>query len=145
MYGHIAARLRKEMDTRGWKVADVNQAIGRALTNSAVYVWLAAKGAPGAATRAKLSKALKIPVADLTPRDEASGAVMVRAEKVVRRPREDEGYIKPPAPRDVLSFTIDNEGNARIRCDVTLPAVKGAAMLQILLNAGMVIEADDVA
>jgi len=33
---------------------------------------------------------------------------------------------------------VDNEGAARIRVDITLPAVQGVNLLRLLLDAGLV-------
>jgi hypothetical protein len=142
MFGHIAARLRQVMDERDWKVRDLNVAMDRAETQSDPYVWLAAKGAPSPKMRDRLAKVLKIPVADLMPRDDST--VPMKAERVPRAappPRAE--TIAPPHPpsRDVLNFSINHEGQARIRLDVTMPALKGAGLLRILMDAGLTLGA----
>jgi hypothetical protein len=139
MYGHIAARLRQAMAARDLNVQDVNRAMGIRPENSGLYVMLASKVAPGNVMRARLSKVLKIPEADLMAREDSGGLVaMQRSAPVARVPREESS-----GGRDVLTFAINSEGAARIKCDVTLPAIKGAALLQILLNAGLAIGGDD--
>jgi transcriptional regulator with XRE-family HTH domain len=134
IYGSVAAKIRAAMAARGWTPADFNEAMGRDRSNGAIYHWMACKGAPGIRSRAEVAKILGLKEADLIPHEEGDG----RAVVVKEQGRRDD--VMPPTPplRDVLSFTINSEGMARLKCDVTLPAVKGASLLQILLNAGLV-------
>jgi hypothetical protein len=137
-FGHIAARLRAELDKRGWSPGDFNDALGKDRSNGNIYHFLGAKSAPGETLRAQIADFLDIPEADLTARPD-SGA-LVKAERI---PREETAKIPPPhTPKDIVTFSINEEGMARIRCDVTLPAGKGAALLQVLLNAGLALGAD---
>lgn len=139
MFGHIAARLRAELDKRGWTPGDYNDALGKDRGNGNIYHWLGAKSAPGPTARAELADFFKIPEEQLM----AKSASSTMPVKTAPGPRSD--VMMPPAKRDVLNFSIDNEGMARIKCDVTLPALKGAALLQVLLNAGLAVEVDDAA
>lgn len=135
-YGHVAARLRAELDKRGWAPGDFNDAMGKDRSNGNIYHFLAAKSAPGAVARAEIAEFLDIPEEDLMARPE-SGA-LVKAERIQNG---EPGRIIPPAPqipRDILTFSINAEGEATLRCNVTTTAHKGAALLTILLNAGLV-------
>ena len=138
IYGHIAATIRQCMEARSWKMADLNVAIGRKPDNTLGYVWINAKGAPSPVMRAKLALALNVPESDLTVRN-TDGGEMVKAERIPR----GEALPPPPVHKDVLTFSINTEGQARIRFDFTMAAAKGAALLRILMDAGLALGTPD--
>jgi hypothetical protein len=41
----------------------------------------------------------------------------------------------------VLSFTVNEDGNARIRLDASMPYDKAVPLLRLLLDAGMIVAA----
>lgn len=139
MFGHIAAAVRKAMAARDWKPANVNQAIGKARSDTGIYNYMNGKGAPTGQNRARISKALGIPEAQLTARRVNGPQVEVEAEPVLRI----EGPHRTPQAgptRPVLQFEVDGEGLARIRLDVSLPSTDAVPLLRMLLDAGMIME-----
>lgn len=137
-YGHVAARLRAELEKREWKVGDFNEAMGAPRGHPNAYNWVTGKTGLASSSRTKVAKVLKIPETELMPRSE-SGRVMT----VVSAP------IFPsvvPAVRkvsEVLGFSVTDAGEARIRLDVTLPLAAATPLLRMLLDAGLVLGAHE--
>ena len=44
-----------------------------------------------------------------------------------------------PRPADVLGFQVTSDGMSRVRLDVSLPVQRGAALLRMLLDHGLVL------
>jgi hypothetical protein len=136
MFGHVAAAIRKAMDAKGWKPADLNRAIGRERGHSGVYGYINAKGAPVPAMRTVISKALGIPEAQLKRRrvdDDAPVEVATAEPRALALRTPQAGPTRP-----VLQFEVDGEGMARIRLDVALPSAQAVPLLRLLLDAGMI-------
>ena len=132
MYGHVAATLRKALAERGWTIADLNQALGRDRGNAAAYLWLGAHGAPGGDARVALVKLLGVRDGDLRRRtgDEVPA--------VIEAPGAPAAVASQRRVVEVLAFTANNAGEARIRLDVTLPMAAATPLLRMLLDAGLV-------
>jgi hypothetical protein len=136
-FGHVAAALRKALSERSWKIGDLNAAVGKPRAYAGVYQYVSAKSAPGPAMRKKLSKVLAIPETALLRRHPNAASV---AEVVPLR-------IEGPTPAriasgsPVLSFTVNEDGNARIRLDASMPYDKAVPLLRLLLDAGMIVAA----
>jgi hypothetical protein len=131
--GAVAAVLRAEMERRKWKPGDFNKVIGKPAGHTAIYQWLAAKGAPGPTLAAKVAKVLGLSVAQLTP----GGG---EGRQVVVAPREAGEVVVAPQRRaaEVLAFHVLDDGQARIRLDVTLPLELAKPLLRMVLDAGVV-------
>jgi hypothetical protein len=142
VYGAVAANIRAAMTAKNWTPADFNEAMGRDRGNGGIYHWLGCKAAPGATSRAKVAKVLGLRSADLLPRTDDDGGAVAKRDKTER---DEAGQVIPPPPpkRDVLTFSVDDAGNARIKVDMTLPVVKGAGLLRILLDAGLSLGAEE--
>lgn len=138
MYGHIAARLRATMKQHKLKtVADFNEKLGLDRAAPHVYHWLAAKGAPSPQNRKNISAALGIPESDLIPRKPG----MPSQHPIDAQTSAAIGEIlkAPPRATDVLTFTLTDQGQARIKLDLVLPFDQGVPLLRILLDAGMIV------
>jgi transcriptional regulator with XRE-family HTH domain len=137
-YGHIAAALRAVLKQRGWKVADLNEAIGRERNYTPSHVWLAAKGAPNLMMRALIAKATGIPETELMPlrRGEARPVTTVTTATPLALP----GPAAAPAPRPVLVFNVLEDGGVELELrKIRLPLDEGSALLRMLLDAGVVL------
>ena len=131
--GHIAAAVRDLLKARGWKPADLSEALGIERGSGAqVSSWMNAKGAPGPENRKKLGKLMGVAPDSLMRRDRAVAVVAQRLPAVVAAA---EGR---PRASDVLSFTVDSTGGARIRLDVTLPLEHAMPLVRLLLDAHLV-------
>jgi hypothetical protein len=131
VYGHVAATLRAALKEKGMVPGDLNEAIGKERGYSAAHVWLAGKGAPGPDNAKKRAKLFGVTAADLMRRKTPAAPL----REVVRVAGA------PPVPRpagDVLSFSVDRAGIARIRVDATLTLEKAKPLLRMLLDAGVV-------
>jgi len=136
-FGHIAAALRAVATKHGWSTPDVAQRLGFDRSYAPVWVWMAGKGAPGPKAREKISKVLGIPADDLKKRELEFATVKQptsRAVAVIDAPRP---VARVPGG-DVLSFTVDRTGMARIKVDATLPLDKATPLFRMLLDAGLV-------
>lgn len=136
-YGHCAATMRAALKAKGWTIGDLNRALGKERGYSPPHVWNNAKGAPGPKLAKVVAKLLDVDPHDLTRRSmtaadlkqpEASHA-LVRATATAPAQR---------APGDVLTFSVDREGNARIKLDAVLPVEQAAPLFRMLLDAGIV-------
>lgn len=135
IFGHIAGALRQKMAERGMTVPDLQKAIGMPRTSPGVYTWLAAKGGPSEENRKRLSKALGIPEADLIPRTDETAKIGRPRGSTTIAPRTADSF--KPRPSDVLSFAMNDEGQARIKVDVTLAADRALPLLRTLMDAGI--------
>jgi transcriptional regulator with XRE-family HTH domain len=129
IYGHVASALRSFLDSKGWNISQLNEAMGRKGSYSVAYQWLNCKQAPGPVTAKKLSKVTGIPWEQLLKRSPGETPTAVVAPKVVS--------VQSKAT-EVLSFRVTNDGNARIMIDVTMPMATATPLLRMLLDAGLV-------
>lgn len=140
-YGHIAAAMRAFMKEKGYSPGDLNEAMGQVRSHTSVYHWLNGKAGPGPTTRPKLAKVMGISQAELMPRKpgapSASGAPSNELIERMNIP------VKISPPRDVLSFMVQEDGLARLRLDVTMPLVTAGPLLRMLLDAGVVMGAQE--
>ena len=132
-YGHIAAGLRAFLKARKWAIGDLNQAMGNERGHTGVYIWLNARGAPMKENRQKLAEVTGIPEIELMARSVKTTAkppaVIERAVAIASAPTKRQ---------EVLSFSVDDEGRARIRLDVAMPVEDATPLLRMLLDAGLV-------
>lgn len=138
-FGHVAATIRKAMDARQWGPADLNQALGYERGNAVVYHWLNGKGAPLPKNAERIAKVLQVKVDDLAPRDVPASTLA--AAEPVRSVAPPMPAVAAPRGREVLGFSVDDAGHARIKLDVALPVADAAPLLRMLLDAGFVIGA----
>jgi hypothetical protein len=129
-FGHVASLLRSEMDKRKWTVSDMNRAMGLPRGHVGVYKWLSSKGAPAEINARKLGKILNLPWEQFLGNFN---------EAPITRTMPGQALVpSPPRRNEVLSFNVADNGESRIRLDITLPTERGVALLRILLDAGMV-------
>lgn len=133
--GHIAAAIRGFLKKSAMSIGDLNQALGNERGNPAPYHWLSARGAPAVKYREKLAAVTGIPEADLAPR---AGVVREAPRAVVEVGSVAHGAVVSTKRTEVLSFSVDDEGRARIKLDVTMPVTDASPLLRMLLDAGCV-------
>jgi hypothetical protein len=128
VFGEIATSLREWCKTNDKSAKDINKIIGKGASYSAGFQWLNGKGAPSKYNRILLAKATGIP-----------------EEKLTKRKSFDQVTIeKPPTTKfvsktsDILSFTVTDTGEARIKLDVTLPMQSAVPLFRLILDAGVV-------
>lgn len=123
--GVVAAVIREAMKRKGLRQTDIVRAIGA--NSTMVSCWISAKNIVGPSMRPKLAALLEVPEASLDHRQaQGAGPVVLAAAPRVKR------------EADVLSFSISDTGEARLRFDMTLPLDKAAPLLRMLLDAGLV-------
>jgi hypothetical protein len=152
--GHVAAVFRQLLKERDWSPRDFNHAIGKEAGHTGIYQWLNAKAAPGPDTAAEIHKKLGIPISDMTP----AGSATTKAKKpklskqssvaALRAAANGKTWVEPPpnavtvAPPQThprrLYFTVDGDGLATLKLDVTMPVDALFPVLTILYNAGLV-------
>lgn len=137
MYGHVAARLRAALEKSQMTPSDFNRALGLERGHASIYNWLNAKAGIGAKRRPGVAKLLGIPEQDLLPRSSivSASSASIPVKAVVGAP------VSPTLRRsaEVLSFSISDRGEARIKLDVTLPLTSATPLLRMLLDAGLVL------
>jgi len=126
-YGHIAGALRAFVAERGWTLSELGRQLG--LRPSAPHPWITAQGAPGPEMRKKLAKLTGLPRETFAPR---------KPDKI--GPPATPAVALPPGPAarrvgEVLAFTVNDAGEARIRLDVTLPLAQAMPLVRLLLDA----------
>jgi hypothetical protein len=132
MFGHIARALQ----AKGWKAADLNEAMGFKREYSACYQWINGKSAPGPMHRKKLAKVTGIPESELTRREPGKALVAMPALQAMP-------VTRVKLTSEVLSFAIDSNGNARIKLDVTMPMHLANPFVRMLLDANLVFSKDE--
>jgi hypothetical protein len=134
--GHVAALIRRELEKREWSVADFHRAIGEDVKSTRAYAWIACKVRITDQFRPKVAKALGVKEEDLMPRELTTQAVAVVSDAKLRAVQAMQGAPARTltAAGDVLAFSVNAEGNARLRLDVTLPLDKGSKVLRLLLD-----------
>jgi transcriptional regulator with XRE-family HTH domain len=124
-YGHIAGALRAFLAERGWSPSELGRQLG--IAPSGPHVWVKAQGAPGLATQKKLAKLTGLPRETFVPhKPDMAG------------PASSPALLPGPASRrvgEVLAFTVNDAGEARIRLDVTLPLAQAMPLVRLLLDA----------
>lgn len=146
-YGHIALALKDWMKANKQMPPDINRALGKRSVNPGVYNWLRGLGAPDRANRAKLMRITGIPEQMLTARE----AVTPTAKQLqIEAPTLEQvlGMEIEPARAaqaakrvaEVLSFTALDNGEARIRLDVTLPIEQAMPLFRQLLDASALMQ-----
>lgn len=135
MYGHIAAALRAFMKEKGWSAGQLNEAMGQVRSHTSVYHWLNSKAGPGPTTRPRLAKVMGVPQAELMPRKPGDAS----RRQVVAVSGPPVTVVQRPV--DVLSFAVQQNGEARIRMDIVLPLAQATPLLRMILDAGIVLGA----
>lgn len=144
-YGDAAAAIRAAMDKNNLTVPALSKRLGMAATNSSVYLWVAAKGSPGSKYRKKLAEALGIPIAALVPK---GGVDAVGHSKGARAAAKPGAALERPAPaprpptvparRPAFSFTVAEDGEARIQFDVSMPVEQAWPLVRLLADHGLI-------
>jgi transcriptional regulator with XRE-family HTH domain len=138
-YGQVAAVLREAMDRKGLSLTDVQRRLNT--SSGTVWTWLAAKSAPSQAFRLRLASMLDVDEAALDWRTYHTAAPIVvtdRPQKLLPGPRPPPDAPATHKPIDVLQFSVSEDGQAVIRLNARLPIEKAAALLRLLLDAGLV-------
>jgi len=131
VFGEISSSLREWCRKTGKTAKDINAIIGKTASYSAGYQWLNGKGAPNTYNRTLLVKATGIPEHKLMKRPLIG--------EVVTAPLPVKAYVNGKSA-EVLSFTVNNSGEVRIKLDVTLPMSNAAPLFRLILDAGIVME-----
>jgi hypothetical protein len=139
--GHVAALIRRELEARKMSVADLHRAIGEDVKSTRAYAWINSRSRITDQFRPKVAKALGVKEEDLMPRALTQAVtVMPVSDAKLRAVQAAQGAPARTltAAGDVLAFSVNAEGNARLRLDVTLPLATAAPLLRMLLDAGIV-------
>jgi hypothetical protein len=137
-YGHIAVALRAAMKQRGWGIPEFNEAIGKDRGDAGVFKWLRGTGGISEQNRALISRTTGIPEHELVARVPGAPPPARAVALVEAFPAK----ISTARVGDVLSFTVSASGEARIRLDVSMPLATAAPLLRMLLDAGLVFNAE---
>jgi len=146
--GHVAKLIRDELERRKWKISDLHRAIGEDVKSTRAYAWVNCRSSITDKFRPKVAKALGLKESDLIPRDLSQvqlPAVMSDAKLRAVQAAQAAPARTLTAAGDVLAFSVNAEGNARLRLDVTLPLTTAAPLLRMLLDAGIVMGGSDEA
>jgi hypothetical protein len=127
-HGHTAAALRAYFKRTGESIGDFNIKMGMNRGSANIYQWMNCKLGMSRKMARKVSKITGIPVEDLTPR---ALNTKVESKALV--------VIKDPIRREVLSFAVLQDGEARIKLDISLPLKSATPLLRLLLDAGLVL------
>jgi transcriptional regulator with XRE-family HTH domain len=123
--GHIAALIRDYLKREGMSTAALGHKLG--VSGSAVSLWVHSKGAPREKFRPKLAKILGVGVERLlTPSPQTAISTRVLT-------------MKPQRQAEILGYSLDESGYARIRLDITLPQNLAAPLLRMILDAGIIL------
>ena len=139
--GHIVVLLRNEMTKREWSPPDLAKALGLRQGSTSIYPWIKGTSAPSIKMRVKLGALFKVPPETFEARDPGEH-LPVHAPGTFGPVGKMLGEIQRPtvAPamriHEVLSFTINNDGTARIKLDASLPVATATPLLRILLDSG---------
>lgn len=127
--GHIVIALRKYLEEKDMNVSNFNRAMGYEAGYAPTYNVVNGKIAPGRTMRERITKVTGIPELELMPRETTAVTVI---------PKGPVGKMLDQLQRsDVLSFTINGNGEARIKLDVTLPIESAKPLFRLLLDAGV--------
>lgn len=133
-WGHIAGVVRAALEAKHMTVSQFNEAAGLARHNSEIYQIRACKSGASPRMARLIHKILGVPVADLAPR--APSKMPTRALTLAPRP-----YHR--SATDVLGFSIDEAGKARLKLDFTATPDVVVPILRMLLDLGLVISKGD--
>jgi transcriptional regulator with XRE-family HTH domain len=157
MYGHIRSNLDDLLKSRGWTGRDLNEHLGLRRETANTYTWLNGTKAPSPRNREKLAKLSGLAPSEFAPREPSTYA---ETEGRVKRPyrrriREVEEQVAvavdpnpvsmsismssppplPPGEPEVLLFSVNKDGTARIRLDVTLSTYDALPLVRLLMDA----------
>jgi hypothetical protein len=141
-YGHVAAAISGAMQAKGLTAASLGRLINPTSTNPAAipHPWINGKGAPSRNARAKVAKVLGLAADAITPLPpDATPAEAAAVHAGV--PALAMAAVKARTP-DVLTFTVEAGGMARLRLDVTLPVAAAVPLLRMILDAGLVLSVE---
>lgn len=136
-YGHFAALLRKYLNDNNLTAPQFMQQIGAPDGAAQIYKWIGAKGAPGAKYRTAVAKLLGVSENDVKKRSLQAPNLPAKMEIVdepVRLSTQQRSHT-----RDVLLFSVGDDGQTRIKFDVTVPYASGVPLLRVLLDAGFLV------
>jgi hypothetical protein len=133
-FGHVAATVRAALEAKGWGPPEFNQALGKERGDAGCYKWIAGKGAPSPVNAQRIAKVLGVSISDLVAR-EVKAVTLAKAAITTTIPATP---VAPVKRTEVLAFTVDDEGRARIKLDVSLPVADATPLLRMLLDAGLV-------
>lgn len=132
-FGHIAARLRREMKERGWSSTELAKAIGG--SSGLVSPWTRGVAQPGPESRKKLVALLGGPEEDFMARELPDTPPDLPAPRPNGAARATIG--RPPTRNRVFSFAINTDGTAHVTLDLQTTTAKAMEILQFLMNAGI--------
>jgi hypothetical protein len=141
-FGHIAANIRKLMANKGWKIADLNEALGHPRVYTGPYAWLKAKAAPGSKGRQKLAEMTGLKPEDFAKRNAAVSMARPKNE-IVKYRAQSAGMsmsvsVSEPKPTEILKFTILNNGQAKIELNVSLSTTDAMPLMRLLMDTDAV-------
>ena len=140
-YGHIASAIRAFLKVKGWNPPDLSEALGWGRHSTATYHWLNSKGAPGPDLRPALAKLIGVPDVQVAARSGQPRLALEAPDKLARPSVKLEAASVKPRPGEALAFTVQADGQARIRLDVTLPLALATPLLRMIMDAGVVFAA----
>jgi transcriptional regulator with XRE-family HTH domain len=130
------------MDREGWRTADLARRLGMKKESAApVYNWANGVNAPGKNYRTRLMKLLNLSESDVTPRDDE---VTLQSERAAAL-NSQALVVREPRPSEQLSFSLLDNGQARIRLDLTGPADRIGKILLLLMQQKITPSIEDVA
>jgi transcriptional regulator with XRE-family HTH domain len=132
-YSHIASLIRSALADNDWKVSEMNAKLGYKKGATTIYPWLSGTSAPSDQFRPGLAKLLKVSEEELMPKENVT-LQKPKTSVVVYKSKTTPVISKI----DPLTFVITNDGQARIRLDVTLPLEDATPLLRILLDANLI-------
>lgn len=135
-WGHIAAIVRAALEAKRMSVREFNLAAGFSPNNTEIYQIRACKSGVSVRMARIIHKVLDIPVKDLEARAPVKMPIPSRALTLSPRP-----YTKSHS--DVLGFSIDEGGKARLKLDFTASPEVVVPILRMLLDLGLVISKGD--
>jgi hypothetical protein len=135
-FGHISIAIRKLLKDMNWSMGDLNDALGISRLNTGTYQWANAKGAPGPKTQAKLAKMSGLKASDFARRivktSKSQEVVKYRPQPQLQPPA---AALTHPKASEVLTFTVLDNGRARIKLDVTLATEDAMPLMRLLMDA----------
>jgi len=133
-YGHIAAAIRKLIQTQGISASELSRQLG-CKSVSASWPWLNAINAPSPEMRRKIHRMFLVPLDDLTPKSPVNGSRSPQAELFTEKVTNVPKTLDNPEP--LLTFSILTDGRARLTMDVLLPGDKAWDIMNALHAAGL--------
>lgn len=132
--GHVAAMIRKYLQDNNLKIVQFAELIGfKDMEHKAqLYKWTGAKAVPGHMYRNKIAKLLGVRPEALLPHDGSEPLAIPPIDTLARSIT-----LVPKKSGDVISFSADAEGMARLRLDATMPVVYAMQLLRTIMDAGI--------